>query len=68
MDVKTLIVKADTNHFEKRVKEYLEQGYKLLQSNITTIGTTNTAIIKPTNVGYTGNMLTFYYYALFIKE
>ena len=38
MDVKTLIVKAETDLFERRVKEYLEQGYKLLQSNITTIG------------------------------
>ena len=66
MDVKTLIVKADTDHFEKRVKEYLEQGYELKESNITTIGTNN--MIKGANTGYTGSIKTFYYYALFIKK
>ena len=66
MDVKTLIVKASNDLFEKRVKEFLEQGYKLQTSNIVIDEQLNKNIGVMSSL--TKQPLQVYFYALFIKE
>ena len=62
-DVKTIISK-EKEEFENKIKEYLENGYKILSSNI--------AIEKPIQVAYSalinGSKFEYVYYALLIKE
>lgn len=61
MEVKTITVKNNKETFEKEIKKYLEQNYKIINSNL--------IVIRPQkDIVFETVQTEFYLYALLVKE